>query len=112
MHALPDLDLLRSELTGLEPGAAAARLVELLSLEEEPRVTLEPEWVPWRWTPRSAGRIAIDFAGTLEQPEEEGEGEPEGDASGDEGRSPAGRGTLAPDVAHASSAAGGGARGR
>ncbi len=108
VHALPDLDPLRSELTGLEPGAAAARLVELLSLEEEPRVTLEPEWVPWRWTPRSAGRIAIDFAGTLEQPAEEGEG----DAPGEEGRSPAGRGTRAPDVVHAAAAPDGGARGR
>ncbi|MCY4640972.1 MAG: baseplate J/gp47 family protein [Chloroflexi bacterium] len=103
VHAVPDLEPLRAELTGLEPAVAAARLAERLGLEETPRVTLEPEWVPWRWTPRRADRIAVDFVGTLEEPEEDDEvedgeqEEPEGEASGEneeESRSPAGPGAT------------------
>ena len=118
VYAVPDLDPLRRELTGVEPAVAAARLAGALGLEQSPRVTLEPGWVPWRWTPRRADRIAFDFVGTLEEPPEEGgdeggdgeQGGPEGDAgpgSGEESRRPAGRGTGPPS---ASAAAGAGAR--
>ncbi len=105
VHTVPDLEPLRAELTGVEPSVAAARLVERLGLEEAPRVTLEPEWVPWRWMPRRAERIAIDFAGMLEEPQEEGEAEPEEaspDGDGGESRSPNG-GEPTPLLARAGS---------
>ncbi len=70
IYALPDVQPLRGQLTGVRPGVAASRLMAGLGLEEPPRVTLEPEWVPWRWTPRRASRITIAFAATLDEPDE------------------------------------------
>jgi len=71
VYTLPDLAPLRGQLTGVRPGIAAERLMTGLGLEEAPRVTLEPDWVPWRWTPRLASQITIAFAATLEDPEDE-----------------------------------------
>ena len=83
VYTLPDLAPLRGQLTGVRPGVAAERLMTGLGLEEAPRVTLEPDWVPWRWTPRRASQITVAFAATLEEPEDEptedGEEPPDGD---------------------------------
>ena len=58
-----DPSTLRGEVTGVRPETAAARIQQLLSLEEPPVVTLRPEWIPWRWTPRRGSRILIRLAG-------------------------------------------------
>ena len=54
---------LRDELTGARPAAAAALLRERLDLAFEPEVTVQPDWLPWRWLPRRGSRISITFAG-------------------------------------------------
>ena len=58
-----DPSTLRGEVTGVRPETAAARIQERLSLEEPPVVTIRPEWLPWRWTPRRGSRILIRLAG-------------------------------------------------
>ncbi|MEZ4501645.1 MAG: baseplate J/gp47 family protein [Dehalococcoidia bacterium] len=47
------------QLKGASPDTARARLEEGLALQEEPRINLEPGWLPWMWLPRRADRISI-----------------------------------------------------
>ncbi|MBM3139951.1 MAG: hypothetical protein FJZ92_06985 [Chloroflexi bacterium] len=49
--------------TGARPSVAARRLQEMLALPAAPRITIEPEPIPWQWLPRRADRISIVLAG-------------------------------------------------
>lgn len=61
-------------LKGARPAEAARLLQERLGLEELPRVTIEPEWLPWIWLPRRGNQIAITFDGPLADPEDSEDG--------------------------------------
>jgi hypothetical protein len=61
-------------LKGARPSEAARLLQERLGLEELPRVTIEPEWLPWIWLPRRGSQIAITFDGPSQDSEDEAAG--------------------------------------
>ena len=58
-----DPSTVREDVVGVRPAAAAAALQRRLGLAVEPQITIEPEWLPWRWLPRRGDRISIRFAG-------------------------------------------------
>ena len=65
-----DPALFQSGITGVRPAAAARTLQQRLSLVEEPRVAITPEWLPWIWLPRRGSQIAVSFDGPTEVDEE------------------------------------------
>ncbi|HJM89880.1 MAG TPA: baseplate J/gp47 family protein [Dehalococcoidia bacterium] len=58
-----DPELFQFGITGVRPAAAARTLQQRLSLVEEPRVTITPDWLPWIWLPRRGSQIAVNFDG-------------------------------------------------
>jgi len=58
------------QLTGVRPSAASARLEAGLELQQPPRISIRPGWLPWVWLPRRAERIDV----VLEAPTPEGTG--------------------------------------
>ncbi|HJM76175.1 MAG TPA: baseplate J/gp47 family protein [Dehalococcoidia bacterium] len=65
--------LIHDGLTGARPESAASALQERLGLEETPRVTLLPNWLPWIWLPQRGGQISITFEGPAVDEDEEAE---------------------------------------
>lgn len=60
-------------LKGARPDDAARTLQERLGLAERPRVTIEPDWLPWIWLPRRGSQIAITFEGPSQEKATSGE---------------------------------------
>ena len=65
--------LIQDGLTGARPDSAASALQERLGLEETPRVSLLPDWLPWIWLPQRGGQISITFEGPSVDEAEEAE---------------------------------------
>jgi hypothetical protein len=65
--------LIQDGLTGARPESAASAIQERLGLEEAPRVSLLPDWLPWIWLPQRGGQISITFEGPSVDEDEESE---------------------------------------
>ncbi|MDA1004764.1 MAG: baseplate J/gp47 family protein, partial [Chloroflexi bacterium] len=90
---LVDREALGAAVTGARPETASGRLIEMLNLDQPPRITIRPGIVPWRWLPRRASRISLVLvaAAALEADEDGAAG---GDGGADATSTPTATGTA------------------
>ena len=77
-----DAALVSDAISGDSPDTARLELVEMLGLEDPPRITLSPGFIPWRWLPRNASRITITMTSPASLLEAEAEDADDTDEDG------------------------------